>query len=184
MTCECTENVRVGVVILDNENPGRVPVRATEQAACYDVFATLNKSVGVKGWNCRNEKDNFPVLGRAVEFHPGDRMLIPTGIALLIPKGYCVKVYPRSGLSTKQGLTLVNNVGIIDADYTGELLIPLMNVSDQYTQVLDGEKVAQIMVERLVPTVFYEEETASLMEHAGESNRRFGNEGGFGSTGL
>ena len=184
MTCECYEKVRVGVVNLDLDYTIELPVRATEQAAGYDVFACIRSGEELTGWNCKNVKAKFPVTGRAIEFHPGDRILIPTGISLIIPKGYCVKVYPRSGLSVKQGLTLINNVGIIDSDYTGELLIPLINLSDQFTQVIDREKIAQIMVEKLVPTFFYEEETAELMNHAGESNRKFGDSGGFGSTGL
>lgn len=183
MQCDCSKTP-IGVVNLDLDYTIELPVRATEQAAGFDVLACIREGEELTGWNRENVKAKFPVTGRTIEFYPGDRILIPTGISLIIPKGYCVKVYPRSGLSVKQGLTLINNVGIIDSDYTGELLIPLINLSNAIIQVIDREKVAQIMVEKIVDTMFYEEETAELMSHAGESNRKFGDSGGFGSTGL
>lgn len=183
MTCECSEKVRVGVVNL-TEEPFDMPERGTDFAACFDVKANFWTSI-VKGYTKDNEKMEWDVPStKVVDVFPQERILVPTGITLIIPRGYCVKVYPRSGLSTKQGLTLVNNVGIIDSDYTGELFVSLVNLSDAEVSIAQGDKVAQIAVEKLVPTVFYEEETAELMSHAGESNRKFGDSGGFGSTGT
>ena len=183
MVCECNKNVRIGVVNL-TDDPIDLPQAGTDFAACFDVRANFWTSI-VKGYTSDNDKLEWEVPStKVIDIEPQERVLIPTGMALIIPKGYCVKIYPRSGISTKQGLTLVNNVGIIDSDYTGELFVSLVNLSDAEVSIAQGDKIAQIMVEKLVPTVFYEQETAELLSRASESNRKFGNAGGFGSTGT
>jgi dUTP pyrophosphatase len=91
-----------------------------------------------------------------------------------IPKGYCVKLYARSGLATKHGVRLVNGVGIIDSDYRGEVMVALVNASTLSYQVKAGDRIAQFMLERVEPT--------ALMVVSELDNTARG-AGGFGSTG-
>lgn len=104
-----------------------------------------------------------------------ERRLIPTGLFLQIPNGYEVQVRPRSGLSLKRGLTLVNTPGTVDADYRGEILIPLINLDREPQTIEDGDRIAQIVVAK------YERIGWELVESLETSPR---GESGFGSTGT
>ena len=77
---------------------------------------------------------------------PGQRCLVPTGIALAIPAGYEGQVRPRSGLAIKKGVTLVNAPGTIDADYRGEIKIVLINHGEDQVTVAAGERIAQLII--------------------------------------
>ncbi len=85
-------------------------------------------------------------LEEPLHLKPMERRLIPTGLYLEIPMGYEGQVRPRSGLSIKHGITLVNCVGTIDSDYRGELKIPLINLSDKEFVIEDGDRIAQLVV--------------------------------------
>ncbi len=105
----------------------------------------------------------------------GCREAVPTGIAIEVPKGYGGFVFPRSGLSLKKGITLCNAVGVIDNDYTGEIKVPLINLSDKDYKVNSGDRIAQLVI---IPTEianFKEVEELDETERGG---------GGFGSTGV
>lgn len=104
-----------------------------------------------------------------------ERRLIPTGLYLQIPDGYEVQVRPRSGLSLKRGLTLVNTPGTVDADYRGEILIPLINLDREPQIIEDGDRIAQMVVAK------YERIDWELAQSLEDSPR--GN-AGFGSTGM
>ena len=103
-----------------------------------------------------------------------DRQLIPTGLFMEIPEGFEAQVRPRSGLAIKQGLTCLNSPGTIDADYRGEIKIILINLSREPQQVNDGDRIAQLVFQKVekVNLVAVSELTSS--ERA---------EGGFGHTG-
>lgn len=103
-----------------------------------------------------------------------DRQLIPTGLFMEIPEGFEAQVRPRSGLAIKQGLTCLNSPGTIDADYRGEIKIILINLSREPQQVNDGDRIAQLVFQKVekVNLVSVSELTSS--ERA---------EGGFGHTG-
>lgn len=106
---------------------------------------------------------------------PMERVLVPTGIFIQIPKGYEGQVRARSGLSIKKGLTLVNGIGTIDADYTGEIKIPLINLSEENHVVMRGDRIAQLIIAKIEQAEWHEVETIEETERG---------EGGFGSTGV
>ena len=101
-------------------------------------------------------------------------MLIPSGIAIELPRGYVGLVFARSGLAVKRGLTLSNGVGVIDSDYRGEVLVGLLNTSGEPCEIMPGERIAQLAV---LPVCACE---LIQVDELGQTER---GEGGFGSTG-
>jgi len=132
----------------------RLPLRATDGSAGADLFACIDEEI---------------VLA------PGERLLIPTGIAIGIPYSGCAAfIFPRSSVSSKYGVSLANCVGVVDSDYRGEIKVPLINHSDEPYTIKDGDRIAQmvimpIIVPDLIPVDELEETTRGT--------------GGFGSTG-
>jgi dUTP pyrophosphatase len=90
--------------------------------------------------------DLFADLDEEIVLKPGERRLIPTGIALSIPEGYEGQIRPRSGLALKNGITLVNTPGTIDGDYRGEVGILLINLGQEPFRVRRGERIAQLVI--------------------------------------
>ena len=106
---------------------------------------------------------------------PGERVLLPTGIALALPEGYAAFVHPRSGLAVKYGVSLVNAPGTVDAGYRGEIRVSLVNLDPREPVVLHrGDRIAQLVVQKVERAVFHE------VERLPGSDR---GEGGFGSSG-
>lgn len=110
----------------------------------------------------------------AVTVEPGATEFVQTGLALEVPAGYAGLVYARSGLACKKGLAPANKVGVIDADYRGEIMVALYNHSSQEVEIEPGERVAQLVITPYLTAVF--EETEELSDTVR-------GEGGFGSTG-
>jgi dUTP pyrophosphatase len=81
-----------------------------------------------------------------INLKPLERVLVPTGLFIELPEGYEAQVRPRSGLALRQGLTLLNSPGTIDADYRGEISVIMVNVSDTGQQIQPGERIAQLVV--------------------------------------
>ena len=109
------------------------------------------------------------------EVAPGERVLLPTGIAIALPEGYVAFVHPRSGLAVKHGVSLVNAPGTIDAGYRGEIKVSLVNLDPRDPVVLErGDRIAQLVVQRVEHAVLHEV-TALPGSDRGE--------GGFGSSG-
>ena len=131
-----------------------LPQYATEGAAGMDLTAAISVPM---------------------EFSPLERKLIPTGIIIELPKGYEAQVRPRSGLSIKFGMTLVNCVGTIDEDYRGEVCVPLINLSNEVYTVQPGDRIAQMIVSPVQKVDIIE--VKELTETVRSS-------GGFGSTGA
>jgi dUTP pyrophosphatase len=104
-----------------------------------------------------------------------ERTLVPTGLFVEIPIGYEGQVRPRSGLSIKHGISLVNCVGTIDSDYRGELKIPVINLSNETYTIQDGERIAQLVI------ASYERVKTVAVEELSDTER---GKGGFGSTGT
>lgn len=153
---------------------------ATKNSACFDIAAHFNYQNSFKTFSKDNKE--ITVLGIQdetgkgyVDIPPEWRMLIPTGLILDIPKQYCVKIYPRSGLSTKKGLNLINCVGIIDADYVEQLFIPIYNNSQERVRIYCGDRIAQ-------GELVYQPQ-ASISYINERPNRKSDRNGGFGSTG-
>ena len=137
-----------------NQSAHALPEYGTEHAAGCDLRANLTEPVVLAP------------LGRA---------LIPTGMFLEIPVGMEGQVRPRSGLAAKHGVTVLNSPGTIDADYRGEIMVLLINFSQQDFVVNDGERIAQMVIAR------HEQGEFCLVEELDETER---GEGGYGHTGV
>lgn len=131
-----------------------LPSYATEHAAAMDLLAAIPE----------------PVTLKALE-----RRIIPTGISVALPPGYEGQVRARSGLAAKQGISLVNGIGTIDADYRGEIGVILVNLSADPVTIERGMRIAQFVIARHEVAVWHEVD--SLPETARGA-------GGFGSTGM
>ena len=111
-----------------------------------------------------------------VEVAPGERAMVPTGLAVAIPEGHAGLVLPRSGLASKQGLTLANAPGLIDAGYRGEVICAVVNLDPSTpVQISRGDRIAQLVV------VAVPEVTPVIVDELPPSTR---GQGGFGSTGT
>ena len=128
-----------------------IPAYQTELAAGMDLHAT---------------KEHI--------LEPMERKLIATGLAFEIEKGYEVQIRPRSGLAYKYGLTVLNSPGTIDADYRGEIMVLLINLSNEFYTIKKGERIAQAVIAPVVQAEIIEVEELSVTKRG---------EKGFGSTG-
>jgi len=135
-----------------------LPSYETGGAAGADLRANLPPSTRLSG----------------LEIAPGDRALVPTGIAMAIPVGFEVQIRPRSGLALKHGISLANTPGTIDSDYRGPLGVILINHGTEPFHIAHGDRIAQMIVAPVVQASF------GLVETLSDTAR---GEGGFGSTG-
>ncbi len=118
--------------------------------------------------------DLYALLDGEVEIAPHQTLFVHTGISVEIPEGYCGLVFARSGMGAKRGLAPANKVGVIDADYRGEIMVTLHNHSEKTATVAPGERIAQLAIVPFLKAEF--EETAELSDTIRGA-------GGFGSTG-
>ncbi|NDC41830.1 MAG: dUTP diphosphatase [Chitinophagia bacterium] len=109
-----------------------------------------------------------------ITLQPMERKLIPTGLFISLPEGYEGQIRPRSGIAIKRGLTLVNSPGTVDSDYRGEILIPLINLSEEPQTIEDGERIAQIVVARVFQIDWL---TADKLEDTRRGSGGFGHSG-------
>ena len=135
-----------------NEN-AIIPTYGTEYSAGADLYALLDSTV---------------------EIAPHETTFIHTGISVEIPEGYCGLVFARSSMGAKRGLAPANKVGVIDADYRGEIMVALHNHSEKIANVEPGERVAQLAIVPFLKAEF---------EEADELSDTVRGAGGFGSTG-
>lgn len=150
-----TEPLRIAVTQLPHGKGLALPAYQTEHAAGLDLLAAV--------------PDDKPI-----QLAPGDRVLVPTGLAIALPAGYEAQVRPRSGLAVKHGVTVLNSPGTIDADYRGEIGVPLINHGREIFTIRRGERIAQMVVAPVVQVAF--EPVRELPPSARGA-------GGFGSTG-
>ena len=141
----------VSIKLLDPR--AKLPTYGTDHAAGADLYALTHGPV---------------------EIAPGGTALIRTGVAVAIPQGYMGLIFARSGRATKQGLAPANKVGVIDADYRGELIVFLHNHSGQPRTIEDGERIAQMVITPCFTAMF------QVVDELDETSR---GSGGFGSTG-
>jgi dUTP pyrophosphatase len=113
-------------------------------------------------------------ISEKLELKPLERVLVKTGLFLEIPEGYEAQVRPRSGLALKNGITVLNSPGTVDADYRGELGVILVNLSSEIFIINDGDRIAQLVFAKVEQAKWLETENLS------DTNR---GAGGFGSTG-
>lgn len=130
-----------------------LPTYGTEYAAGADLYACLDSATTIKS---------------------GQTVFIPTGLAMEIPEGYAGLIYARSGLACKKGLAPANKVGVIDADYRGEIIVALHNHSEVPVTLESGERIAQLVITPFLTAAFMETEELSDTVRG---------TGGFGSTG-
>ena len=138
-------------------------IKKLDERAIIPTYGT-NDSAGA---------DLYALLDDNLEIKPGETKLIGTGLAMAIKKGYVGPIYARSSLGTKKGLAPANKVGVIDADYRGEIKIPLFNQSKETPIITKGERIAQIIFTPYLKVNFQEVDTLD------ETIR---GQGGFGST--
>ena len=137
-----------------NKGHQELPVYATSQSAGMDLRANIDTPVVLQ---------------------PMERRLVPTGLYIALPVGFEAQVRPRSGLALKHGLTVLNSPGTIDADYRGEIMVLLINFSNEPFTINDGERIAQMVIARHEQAEFVEVETLDETERG---------EGGYGHTGV
>jgi dUTP pyrophosphatase len=113
-------------------------------------------------------------IDESIILNPGERILIPTGLYIALPQGYEAQMRPRSGLALKNGISLVNTPGTIDADYRGEIGVIVINFSKEPFTINDGDRVAQMIIKK------HESVEWNVCDTLDETNR---GEGGFGHTG-
>lgn len=144
----------IAVKIKKIKKDAEIPQYATEGSAGMDLKALLDESVTLK---------------------PLERKLIPTGFSIELPNGYEAQVRPRSGMSIKHGITLVNCVGTIDEDYRGEVCVPIINLSSEEYTINNGDRIAQMIISPVTRAKMIEVEETTLTARSS---------GGFGSTGY
>ena len=111
----------------------------------------------------------------SINIEPGKKEIIPTGIAISVPKGFEVQIRPRSGLAAKHNVTVLNTPGTVDADYRGELKVILINLGQETFKIEKGFRIAQMVLSPVVQAKFEEVDNLDDTERG---------EGGFGSTGT
>lgn len=118
--------------------------------------------------------DLCAAISEPLELKPLERTLIPTGLKIELEHGYEAQIRPRSGMSIKHGITLINCVGTIDEDYRGEVCVPVVNISNEAYTIQPQERIAQMVISK------YEQAKIEVVTQLTETIR---GEGGFGSTG-
>ncbi|MFO8235126.1 MAG: dUTP diphosphatase [Bacteroidales bacterium] len=137
-----------------NKSSNPLPAYATRDSSGMDLRANLKKPVS---------------LG------PLERALIPTGLYIEIPEGYEAQIRPRSGLTLKKGITVLNSPGTIDADYRGEIGVILINLSNDKVEIANGERICQMVISKV------EHVELEAVNNISETSR---SGGGFGHTGT
>lgn len=136
-----------------NKSKHPLPTYATAGSAGLDIRANLEEDV---------------ILA------PMDRMAIPTGLYVAIPQGYEIQIRPRSGMALKNGITCLNTPGTIDSDYRGEIKVILINLSKDSQKIVNGDRIAQMVLQKVETLQWQPTETLSATERG---------IGGFGSSG-
>ncbi len=137
-----------------NKGHQPLPAYATLQSAGMDLRANIEASITL---------------------HPMERRLIPTGLHIALPEGYEAQIRPRSGLALKHGITVLNTPGTVDADYRGEIMVLLINFSQEDFVINDGERIAQMVIAKHEQGDFVEVEALDDTERG---------TGGYGHTGV
>ena len=114
-------------------------------------------------------------IDASIDLGPGKSVIVPTGLAVALPKGFEIQIRPRSGLAAKKNISVLNTPGTIDADYRGEIKVILINLGDQKFTIEKGLRIAQMVV---CPVV------KAQLEEVNELNDTARGEDGFGSTGT
>lgn len=136
-----------------NKSKHALPEYSTKNSAGLDLMANIDKPVKLK---------------------PLERYLVPTGLFIELPQGFEAQIRPRSGLSIKNGISVLNTPGTIDSDYRGEICVILINLSNEVFTINDGERICQMIINK------HETVRWKLVESLNKTSR---GKGGFGHTG-
>ena len=173
--------IPVGVYKISPE--ANAPEYATDGSMCFDLKVCLGGITGVKTFNSLNVETVVPVgiyeretMKSGFPLEPGSRAMVPTGLIFDIPVDHAMVLYPRSGLSLKQGVKLANCTAVIDYDYVDQTYILLENGSNTRVVVMDGERICQGEVVVQPPRTKF----TILDKRPGKKTTR---SGGLGSTG-
>ena len=147
-------SINVSIKVLDHAAGLQLPTYATEQSAGMDLTAAVDE---------------------AFTLEPGQRSLIPTGLSIALPVGFEAQIRPRSGLALKNGITVLNTPGTVDADYRGEIKVILANLGTESFTIERGMRIAQMVIAK------HETVSWSVVEELETTDR---GDGGFGSTGV
>ena len=147
------EEIKISIKRLPGHEDIPFPRYMTEKSAGMDIFAAVAQE---------------EVIG------PGERRMIPTGVMIAVPEGYEAQIRPRSGLAVKNGITLINSPGTIDADYRGEVNLLLVNHGSRPYIVKRGERIAQMVVQRVCRVLW---DPCNTLDPTSRGS------GGFGHTG-
>ena len=155
---------------------GPTPGAGSRPAHAVDVLVRrLHPDVPLPAYAHPGDAGADLVTTVEVTLAPGERALVPTGIAIALPEGYAAFVHPRSGLATRHGVSVVNAPGTVDAGYRGEIKVTLVNLDPREPVTLrPGDRIAQLVVQRVEHAVMHEVESLPGTARG---------EGGFGSTG-
>lgn len=132
--------MKIGIVRLPHARDLPLPQYATTGSAGMDLSAAVERDLVIE---------------------PGQRAMVPTGIAIELPEGFEAQVRPRSGLAVKNGITVLNTPGTVDSDYRGEINVVLINLGDTPFVVTRGMRIAQMIIARHERAVLVESETLS-----------------------
>ena len=144
----------MSVVVKIVSKSGNTPAYATTGSAGMDLQAWIEEDLVLE---------------------PGQRALVATGLYMELPEGYEAQIRPRSGLAIKHGISLINAVGTIDADYRGEIGVPLINLGQEPVVIKNGDRIAQMVIKSYEQAKLIPVETLSATERGS---------GGFGHTGI
>lgn len=136
-----------------NKSKHELPKYETEFSAGMDLKANLDETITLK---------------------PLERIMVPTGLYIKLPEGYEAQIRPRSGLAIKHGISVINSPGTIDSDFIGQVMVLLINLSNNDFFINDGDRIGQMIINK------YEKIIWSVVDKLEETKR---GEGGFGSTG-
>lgn len=153
----------------------RLPVHHTEESSCFDISFQASGKSYYDGYTSGSKPFKRDMRGQ-LTIAPGERVMVPTGLIMDIPKGYSVRIHARSGTSLKQGLMLVNGEGVVDSDFVNEVMVLLTNIGINAVTIKDGDRIAQ---GELIKDVEFE-----IVQTPVRPGFKTSRTGGFGSTGI
>jgi len=152
-----------------SDSPDHVTIRVKRLAGNQDIALPSYETEGASGLDLR------AAVNGELTLHPGEIRLVPTGLAISLPRGYEAQIRPRSGLALKHGVGMVNSPGTIDSDYRGEVGLVLINWGSAPFVIKRGDRIAQMIVTRVSRAEVLEVEWLEPTERG---------EGGFGHSGV
>ena len=169
------------IVKVFNDSNNKLPKYETPQAAGLDLRADFSRVESISDIKIYGPGQIIPANSanavKMIVLEPGSRVCIPTGLYIALPEGYEAQVRPRSGLALKEGITVLNTPGTIDADYRGNIGVILINQGFKTVYIEDGERIGQLVLNK-VEQIGWEEVFSK--DDLGSTER---GEGGFSSTG-